>query len=291
MSDNISKCHRAFFAYGKTGILQGKPNPLTSRQIVEACVFPVLLYGCENWNLNVSLISSLETCQAQLGKKILRLPKSTANVVPCLALHWPSVQTRILIRKLCFLRKCIQSVAISGEVLRSMISCGSVPTLVDQCKFLEQPLGTNYTDQIMAGTESDSTLPTNREIREKLMKMDMTLCKRIAAEHESLKHFNFICESSSWMALWDTALDHSERGTSQSLALLRGLTQPIFGDRRCPLQHVENINCTVPPNVTALEHFNSEHNISDIETIITSVIDRHSSLFLHGEQLLKLYHF
>ena len=67
----------------------------------------------------------------------------------------------------------------------------------------------------MAGIES--TLPTNREIREKLTRMDMTLCKSIAAEHESLKHFNLICESSSWMALWDTALDHGERGTSQSL--------------------------------------------------------------------------
>ena len=88
VSENIKKCHRVFFAYGKLGILHGKPNFLTSRQIIEHSVIPVLLYGSENWTLNASLIDCIESCQAQLGKRILRLP---ANVVPRLALHWPAV--------------------------------------------------------------------------------------------------------------------------------------------------------------------------------------------------------
>ena len=169
VSENIKKCHRAFFAYGKLGILQGKPSPLTSRQIIEHCVIPVLLYGSENWTLNASLIDTIESCQAQLGKRILRLPKNTANVVPRLALHWPAVQTRILIRKFCFLHKCVESVAISGEVLRSMVSSGSTPSLIEQCRFLELPLGTNYTEKIVSCTASEPT-PSNKEIKKKLLK-------------------------------------------------------------------------------------------------------------------------
>ena len=119
--------------------------------------------------MNASLIDSIESCQAQLGKRILRLPKNTANVVPRLALHWPAVQTRILIRKLCFLRKCVESVAISGEVLQSMVSSGSTPSLIEQCRFLELPLGTNYTEKIVSYTASEPT-PSNKELKRDSLK-------------------------------------------------------------------------------------------------------------------------
>ncbi len=139
MAENIKKAHRAFFAYGRLGILDGSPNPLSSHQIVEHCVIPVLLYGCENWKLNATLICNLESCLAQLGKRILRLQKNTANVVPRLALHWPSIQTRILIRKFVFLRKCTISGSVSGQVFRSLVATGSTPTLIEQCQLLEGP--------------------------------------------------------------------------------------------------------------------------------------------------------
>ena len=47
-SEGIPKC---FFADRKTGILTGKPNPLTSREIIDhcTCVIPTLLFGCEHY--------------------------------------------------------------------------------------------------------------------------------------------------------------------------------------------------------------------------------------------------
>ena len=48
VDDNIQKARRAFFALGSTGLFQGRLNPLTARDLCETCVFPVLLFGCEN---------------------------------------------------------------------------------------------------------------------------------------------------------------------------------------------------------------------------------------------------
>ena len=146
-------------------------------------------------------------------------------MVPRFALHWPSVQTRILSRKLCFLRKCVESVAISGEVLRSIVLSGSTPSLIEQCLFVHLPLGTNYTEKIVSCAASELT-PSNKKL-----------------ERDSLKKTSLIAEVLPWSmhlyaisivsvkitALWDAALEHGTKGTSQMLALLRALSQPIFG--------------------------------------------------------------
>ena len=114
------------------------------------------------------------------------------------------------------------------------------------------------------------------------MKQDIILCKSAASEHASLRHFNHICQSGSWMALWDSALEYGTQGTSQTLALLRAFSQPLFSDCRCPLQ--DNQTCILPPNITALEHFGSKHNITlSAETIVTSVENRQNSLFSYSK--------
>ena len=154
VANNKKKAYNAFFANGKSGLLEGKPNPLTSREIVKHCVIPIPLYGSEHWTLNESLISSLESCQAKLGKRILALSRFTSNFVPCLTLYWPSIRTRILLRKLFFLRRCIMNEnTISGQVLRSILAKTTAPSLVQQCHFLEQLLGTNRTDKILSAPQ------------------------------------------------------------------------------------------------------------------------------------------
>ena len=79
------------------GIFHGLLNPLSSRSIFESCVVPSLLYESEVWLLNNTLLSKLESFQADLGKRMLRLPKSTANSMKMLAMGLPSVRARILI--------------------------------------------------------------------------------------------------------------------------------------------------------------------------------------------------
>ena len=45
---NIIKARKAFFAYGSIGVYQGAISPPSCRSVVETCVMPILLYGCEN---------------------------------------------------------------------------------------------------------------------------------------------------------------------------------------------------------------------------------------------------
>ena len=42
---------------------------------------PVLMFSAEAWCCNASLLSKLESFQSEIGKKIFRLPKLTANQV------------------------------------------------------------------------------------------------------------------------------------------------------------------------------------------------------------------
>ena len=51
VDENIKKARRAFFHYGSIGVFQEDICPLSSKSVLECCVIPVLLYGCENWIL------------------------------------------------------------------------------------------------------------------------------------------------------------------------------------------------------------------------------------------------
>ena len=73
-----------------------------SREWCEMCVFPVLLYSCENWVLNHQPIESF---QAQLVKRIWRLAKATVNAVPLLALRCPSMRAKNQSHQLGFIPK------------------------------------------------------------------------------------------------------------------------------------------------------------------------------------------
>ena len=104
VEERLCKARRAFFANGDLGAFHGLLNPLSSRSLVESCVMPVLMFGAEAC-YNASLLSKLESFQSEIGKKILRLPKFTANQVPLLDLNWPTMRCRCLCAKLSFFHK------------------------------------------------------------------------------------------------------------------------------------------------------------------------------------------
>ena len=60
----IIKARKAFFAYGSIGVYQGAISPPSCRSVVETCVMPIFLYGCENWSL---CDSSLKVLNSFLG--------------------------------------------------------------------------------------------------------------------------------------------------------------------------------------------------------------------------------
>ena len=107
VSENIDKARRAFFALGRLGAFQGDLNPLSSCSIFETCIIPTLLYGCETWLLDTNTLSTLESFQYEIGCRILRVPKFYSKTSVRIALHRPTVATRILIRKPNFLSKLL----------------------------------------------------------------------------------------------------------------------------------------------------------------------------------------
>ena len=109
IDEHICKARRAFFAKGKLGDFLGLLNPLSSWSPVESCVIAVLMNGAEAWSITATLLLKLELFQSQIGKKILRLPKFTANLVPLLALNWPTMRCHCLCAILSFLKKIYSS--------------------------------------------------------------------------------------------------------------------------------------------------------------------------------------
>ena len=124
IEERICKARRAFFANGDLGAFHGLLNPLSSRSLVESCVFPVLMYGAEAWSITASLLLKLESFQSEIGTKILRLPRFTANLVPLLALNWPTMRFRCLCANLSFLHKIQSSIQsrLGTEVFNTDLS-------------------------------------------------------------------------------------------------------------------------------------------------------------------------
>ena len=80
--ERINKSRSAFFSHRELGAFHGLLNPLSSRSQIEYCIIPVLMYGSESWVLNSTLLSKFKSFQAELGKRILKLPKHTSNTIP-----------------------------------------------------------------------------------------------------------------------------------------------------------------------------------------------------------------
>ena len=109
ITENVSKSRRAFFALGSIGAYQGALNPLSGRSLFSTFVLPILLYSSENWILSDSQISTLEGFQAEIGRRILQLSRCHSHLSFVVALHWPRLRVCILLRKLAFLVKLLQS--------------------------------------------------------------------------------------------------------------------------------------------------------------------------------------
>ena len=122
VTTNIAKARKAFFALGSTRAFHGDLNPLSSSNIFETCVLSVLLFGCETWLLDSSCIQSLEKFQCERGRRILKLSKFHANDTIRIGLHWSTMATRILLRKLTFLSKLLsnQNDSMSSRIFFSL---------------------------------------------------------------------------------------------------------------------------------------------------------------------------
>ena len=217
---------------------------------------------------HASLLSKLESFQSEVGKKILRLPKFTANQVPLLALNWPTMRCRCLCAKLSFLHKILSSEqsTLSTEVFNALTFSSAKSTLlINQCRLLEQPYPQKFTDEVL--TNSDVVM---RSLKEQIIKADCSLLLSEAKTHPSQSIVAEVASHMGWLKVWDTAHDHGPSGTNTVLSILKLLSKSVFADRKC---NVEGCDFVVPPNAACYEHFLSQHTDLgiDIDSLLSQI--------------------
>ena len=86
----------------------------SGKNIFDTCFVPVLLFGSENWILTDSQLNHLEAFMGEIGRRILKLPKSHSTLATRDALKFPLVTARILTRNLNLFSKVSSEVESIG---------------------------------------------------------------------------------------------------------------------------------------------------------------------------------
>ena len=247
VDENVKKARRAFFHYGSIGAFQGDLSPLSSRSILDACVMPVLMYGCENWLLTHTLVEKLESFQAELAKRVLKWPKHHSNTAALVAVGMQSVKSRILERKLGFLHKVLgaSSGCVSGRVVDSWSDSISSLCLVKECRELEEMCGVAITEKLMKGelVWSRSLKDDIRRVdRERLLERCMVKVPIVAEVEERV----------GWARMWDATLNFGVQHTRALQMLSRVRSHHGRGDHPCPL-------CDAAPLDAVMSHVLRDH--------------------------------
>ena len=220
------------------GAFQGKLNSLSSSSIFITCILLILLYGCETWILDSSTIARLERFQNEIGCRILQLPKHFSGTTVRLALQWPSMSTRVLIRKLTFLSRLLSNSneveLISKEIFSSLAAVDVYNvSIIQQCCMLEASLGTSVLERCLnEPCEASAIVAEQKSI---LSNKDFQLLITHGLSHRNAKLVAEVAQTTSWRQLWDIALDRGVKGTLGLQRLLRELGRSIFANSVCTL--------------------------------------------------------
>ena len=213
-------------------------------------MIPTLLYGCENWVLSDANITILEAFQGEISRRILRLSKSHSLLSTRIALQLQSIASRILSHKLSLLhRVSIGSESIGQKVYSELTLNGPQRlSLVEDCLSLKCKVGCNGVTQDFLDGNSAS------------------------AE---------IASSTSWLKLWDMALDHGQQGTLSLQTLFRELYRPCYGSTPCHRCDIESLE------EHYFHHFISSHSNIWVSpsTIIHQLADGDPDVFIVAKHI------
>ena len=194
----------------------------------------------------------LECFQVELGKCILKLPKYTSNTIPLLALNWPSMCCQILCCKLAFLHCVLKNStnhSLSFQTFNSIAASDVMfMTIVKQCKFLEEKLGSNssFTNEVL--TQSSVSI---RDLKKCILSHDRLRTLQLSESHPSLHYPLKVANQNMWMKFWDIALEHGVSGTKSALSALKLQSLTVFSDRICPVDECDYI---LPENTPLCTH-------------------------------------
>ena len=221
--------------------------------------------------LTDSMLHELESFQGEIGRRILKLSKNHSTLSTRLALKWPSLTARIFVSKLSLLSKVCEEGDNVGSQIFSSLPKESLK-LVQECRYMEGKLSCQgATDTLLSG---QSTL---KEIKREVLQSDWEDCTTEASRHNSTATAARIATETSWMKLWDMALDYGPYGTDSLQALYRELTRPLFQPGIC---HI----CDAALDVSYFHHYTLSHTpLSDPERIITSLLCASYDIFMYAK--------
>ena len=212
--------------------------------------------------LRESHLRTLESFQAEIGKRILGISKYHSDISTLIGLHWPSVKARILCRKLTFLAKLLEDDdCLSSQVFRTLASDDIYEiSIVQQYRLLEQGIGTNYLQLCLEDPLTARSIVC--EAKRDILSRDWASTLLASKTHPSLTVVVATDEiASTWNRLWDEALEYGVRGTRLMQGLFAALTRPVFGGRACP--HCKKVISSSYP-----EHLFTKHLVSyNMDTI------------------------
>ena len=81
--------------------------------------------------------------------------------------------------------------------------------------------------------KTDSNSQDLRGIKKLVFESDWKACLSEASQHQSTSLAAKIATHTTWLKLWDMALDHGTQGTTALQALYHTLTRPSFGQKPC----------------------------------------------------------
>jgi len=274
---------KAFFAYGKIDAFHGHLNPLSATSIFKTCVVPILLYGSETWLLDSSSITLLERFQFEIGRRILKLPKSFSGTVVRICLNLPSIASIILLRKVNFLAKLLSTASSSSSrvFISATISDPLNVSLIQQCRMLESVVGVSIVDECLRSPDDAPYIvralksSIQDEVRDSLLSS--------ASNHPSAHLVAKIEAKVPWCQLWDRALDLGTRGTEQLQRIVHLLAQPIYKNFTCLLCHQQ-----VNPTTTWLSHVSASSHPITLNSRVLSEQDILNIIIKEQDNIFKL---
>ncbi len=121
IEENKKKARKAFFQYGSIGAFQGDLSPLSVRSVIDTCVIPVLLYGCQNWVVTDSMMDRLESFLGEMAKQALKWPKHYCNTAAVTALGMASIKSRLAVIKLRYLKRVVNAPRVAEAIIRVLL--------------------------------------------------------------------------------------------------------------------------------------------------------------------------
>ena len=247
IEENIKKARRALFSYGSIGAFQGDLNPLSSKSIINSCVVPILIFGSENWILTESLLHKLEAFLGELAKRALKWPQHLSNTAAILALDMETMRSRILCRKLNFLKSLLEEEAtgIGAAAMKSLSDDVDSLCLVKECCELESTYSTRFTNDLLT-----ASCVSKRIVKKIIHEIDRD--RDCSSKSPSIA--GVVDRGGSWPKLWDSALRLGSRHTIGLQNLSRLMSHHGRGQHPCPLCDLKD------PLTPAIDHFLSKHN-------------------------------